>query len=105
MVRYTLLYTHEVVGQKVGQGVTIAPSSVSTSRRQVRINRATACELSPPRRGLLHEYMGQKRRKCPKKRVSSLLQPHSWRALPGSTARVSAALPGTQGVRPTDQTE
>ena len=32
----------------------------------------------------------------PKKRVSSLLQPHSRRALPGSTARVSAALPGTQ---------
>ena len=55
--------------------------------------------------GLLHEYMGQKRRKCPKKRVSSLLQPHSRRALPGSTARVSAALPGTQGVRLTDQTE
>ena len=41
----------------------------------------------------------------PKKRVSSLLQPHGRRALPGRTARVSAALPGTQGVPRTDQTE
>ena len=32
----------------------------------------------------------------PKKRDSSLWQPRSRRALPGSTARVSAALPGTQ---------
>ena len=55
--------------------------------------------------GLLHEYMGQKRRKCPKKRVSSLLQLRSQRGLPGRTARAFGALPGTQGVRLTDQTE
>ena len=57
--------------------------------------------------GLLHEgpIWDKSVEGVPKKRVSSLLQPHSWRALPGSTARVSAALPGTQGVPRTDQTE
>ena len=58
-----------------------------------------------PSAGLLHEYMGQKRRKCPKKRVSSLWQLRSQRGLPGRTARAFGALPGTQGVRLTDQTE
>ena len=41
----------------------------------------------------------------PKKRVSSLWQLRSERGLPGRTARAFGALPGTQGVRLTDQTE
>ena len=67
---------------------------------------AERCLASLLTRGLLHEYMGQKRRKCPKKRVfSSLWQLRSQRGLPGRTARAFGALPGTQGVRLTDQTE
>ena len=40
------------------------------------------------------QRMGQKRRKCPKKRVSSLLQLRSLRALPGRTARAFCTLSG-----------
>ena len=46
--------------------------------------------------GMLCENMGQKRRKCPKKRVSSLWQLRSQRGLPGRTARAF----GTLGGRP-----
>ena len=56
-------------------------------------------------RGMLCEYMGQKRRKCPKKRVSSLWQLRSQRGLPGRTARAFCALSGTQGVHRSNRSE
>ena len=56
--------------------------------------------------GLLCEYMWAKSvENVPKKRVASLWQPHSRRALPGRTARAFGALPGSQGVLRTDQTD
>ena len=50
-------------------------------------------------------YMGQKRRKCPKKRVSSLLQLRSQRGLPGRTARAFGTLSGPHRVCRTNGSE